>query len=241
MHKVLLVDDVSMFVELQKSYLERSALEIFTAHNGMEALELCRSERPVLVFMDLHMPVMDGASCCAAIKQDPLLSDTNVVLITSENKLADRGRCMEAGCDDFLTKPLDRKIFLETARSFLPEVERRNRRVNCRITAKFRACGMSYSGTIMDLSREGFYLATDWELEKGTELEMVFALPEPHTAIIQTRAEVAWLNTRNCRKKRSLPEGVGLKIVKIDPAFSESLGRFVEQPSEINERAWKAS
>ncbi|MBJ6727822.1 response regulator [Geomesophilobacter sediminis] len=241
MHKVLLVDDVSMFVELQRSYLEPSDLKILTAYNGLEALEVCRSERPELVFMDLHMPVMDGAAVCAAVKKDPNLADTRIVMITSETKTGDHSVCYNAGCDDLLTKPLDRKIFLETARRFLPKVERRNRRVGCRIRAAYRASGTSHSGLIMDVSREGLYLSTNCAVEEGTQLDLVFALPEPHTAIIQTRGEVAWINFPEDRKKPSLPQGFGLRIVKIDPESSASLARFVEQPSPFIEPIWKAS
>jgi two-component system, OmpR family, alkaline phosphatase synthesis response regulator PhoP len=105
-NKVLIVDDVNMFLELERDYLQLSAVNILTANDGKEALRICRSERPTLVFMDLHMPVMDGAESCRAIKKDSQLRDTQVVLITSESNQADRTLCIDAGCDDFLTKPL---------------------------------------------------------------------------------------------------------------------------------------
>lgn len=241
MLKILLVDDVPMFVELQKGYLEPSTLKILTAQNGMEALEICRKERPDLVCMDLNMPVMDGAACCQAIRNDPQLSQTRVVLIISAGKPADQGRCVEAGCNDFLTKPLDRIVYLETARKYLPIVERRNRRVSCRFKAKFRAEGLSFSATIMDVSWQGVYLATDWVPDLGTEVELVFALPDPFSAIIQVRAAVAWLNTKRNRKKPALPEGFGLKFINMPRATEENMRNFVDAQVESSAPVWRPS
>ena len=230
--KVLLVDDVSMFIELQKDYLQLSAVNILTARNGKEALKICQTERPVLVFMDLNMPIMNGADCCKALKEDPQLKSTKVVLITSEGKDADRSMCLAAGCDDFLTKPLDRAIFLETARRLLPAIDRRDKRVACHLKTKFRAFGVTLSGNIVNLSRHGAYLATDYDLEKGAPLDLIFALPEPHGSIIQVRGRVAWLNTRKSRHKRSLAEGFGVEFLSPSEETTSGLARFIE--NELN-------
>ena len=69
--KVLLVDDVTMFLELQKVFLKLSSVHVLTACNGIEAIEMARRERPALIFMDLHLPGMNGDECCAAIKLAP--------------------------------------------------------------------------------------------------------------------------------------------------------------------------
>jgi uncharacterized protein (TIGR02266 family) len=230
--KILLVDDVSMFVELQKDYLQRSAVSILTARDGKEALRICQTERPALVFMDLHMPVMNGADCCRALKEDRQLNSTRVVLITSEGKDADRSLCLAAGCDDFLTKPLDRNVFLEAARGLLPSIDRRDNRIDCRLKVKYRAFGVTLSGFVVNLSRQGVYLATDYEVGKGAMLDLVFALPEPHGAIIQTRGRVAWVNSKKVRLKQSLPEGFGVEFVSPSEETAGDLARFLE--SELN-------
>ena len=225
--KVLLVDDVSMFVELQKDYLQLSAVNILTARDGKEALQICRAERPVLVFMDLHMPVMNGADCCKALKADQQLKSTNVILITSEGKDADRSLCLAAGCDDFLTKPLDRHVYLEAARRLLPAIDRRDKRVSCHLKVKFRAFGVTLSGHVANLSEKGIYLVTDYELERGAPLDLVFALPEPHGGIIQTKGRVAWLNTKKSRQKHSLDFGFGVEFLSPAEETVRELARFV--------------
>ncbi|MBJ6802512.1 response regulator [Geomonas propionica] len=225
-HKVLLVDDVSMFLELEKDFLALSAVDILTARNGVDALRICREQRPDLVIMDLHMPVMDGADCCRAIKKAPHLSSP-VIMVTSEGKEADRLLCLEAGCDDLLFKPLDRVIFLDTARRLLPAVDRRDRRGSCRFNVKFRAFGLTLSGFSVNLSQNGLYLASDMNLAEGTMLEMLFALPEPVGAIIQTKGRIAWLNISKARRKSALPEGFGIQFIGISDEDRERIDRYV--------------
>ena len=231
--KVLLVDDVSMFIELQKDYLQLSAVSILTARDGKEALRICQSERPFLVFMDLHMPVMNGADCCRALKEDPRLKATRVILITSEGKEADRSLCLAAGCDDFLTKPLDRNLFLDAARRQLPAIDRRERRVACHLKVKYRAFGVTLSGYIENLSLNGAYLAADHDLEMGTAVDLIFALPEPQGGIVQLRGRVAWRNSGKARRKPSLAPGFGVEFVSPSEETARELARFLESELSI--------
>lgn len=233
--KVLLVDDVNMFIELERDYLQLSAVSVLTARDGEEALRICRLQRPDLVFMDLHMPIMNGADCCREIKSDNRLS-TSVILITTEGKEEDRQLCLRAGCDGFLTKPLDRHVFLEAARKLLPAIDRRDLRVNSRLNVKFRAFGLTLSGFASNLSQNGMYVTADVELEEDATVEIIFALPEPFGAIIQTRARVAWQNSSKTRKKPSLPPGFGLEFLSIDEGAREQIGRFVDSLERTSAR-----
>ena len=226
--KVLIVDDVQMFVDLERDYLQLSAVRVLTARNGQEALDICRELHPELVFMDLHMPVMNGAECCRAIKSDPRLKSIPVVLITSEGKAEDRRTSLAAGCDDFLTKPLDRHIFLEAARRLLPTINRRETRVACRINVKYRAFGVTLSGVVSDLSQNGLYLATDLGVQMGAEIELLFALPEPVGSIIQAKGRVAWRNTEGLRQKLTLPPGFGVEFQSLPEEAARNIDRFIE-------------
>jgi len=238
--KVLLVDDVSMFVELMKDYLQLSSVNVLTARDGQEAFRICKAERPDLVFMDLNMPLMNGADCCRAIKREPKLSCA-VVLITSEGKEADRQLCLEAGCDDFLTKPLDRHIFLDSARKFLPSIDRRDRRGNCRFNVKFRAFGVTLSGFASNLSQHGLYLAADVAVDTDSQIDLIFALPDPVGAIIQTKGRVAWQNTSKARKKPSLPEGFGIEFLSVTEEQKRQIDRYLETLKTPTSRALRVS
>ena len=117
--KILLVDDTKLFLKLEREYLKQSSVVILTAENGRQALEIARNERPDLIYMDLNMPEMDGATCCAALKADPELRSIPVILVTTAGMSESVEQCKHAGCDGFLTKPIDRKTFLEMGRKFL--------------------------------------------------------------------------------------------------------------------------
>src|SRR5512144_2241892 len=81
--KILLVDDSRLFIEMEKEFLQPCAVMIYTARDGREALELVRMVRPDLIYMDLHMPEMDGAECCAALKADPDMKCIPVVMVVT--------------------------------------------------------------------------------------------------------------------------------------------------------------
>jgi CheY-like chemotaxis protein len=225
--KILLVDDVTMFLELQKMFLKLTSARILTAKNGEEAIEVVRRERPELIFMDQHMPVMGGAECCAKLKADPEFKTLPIVMLTSEGKTEERDICRKAGCDGFLTKPLDRALYLETVRSYLPDIDRRGKRVPCWTKAKFCAFGVTLSGDVLNLSTNGIYLATDYEVVQGTELELSFALPDGSGTMIQAKGKVAWLNNLKGRVKQEIHAGVGVEFIVITEESRANLKRFV--------------
>jgi CheY-like chemotaxis protein len=226
--KILLVDDVAMFLELQKMFLRLSSVRILTANDGVEALQTAKREMPSLIFMDLHMPNMGGAECCARIKEDPQLRSIPVVMITTEGKEEDKALCLKAGCDAFMTKPIDRVLYLEMARKFVPTVDRRETRIPYRGKAKFRVYGLTLSGEILDISARGVYVATDYEVEKETSLELVFAVQEQNCAVIQARGRVAWVNSRNDKRKKAFPAGFGVELIAITEESNRTLQHFVE-------------
>jgi Response regulator receiver domain len=79
--KILLVDDVDFFPEIEKDYLPQIPAEILIAGNGQIALEQAEQHRPNVIFMDVNMPVMDGLTCCRKLKADPRLKDIPVIMI----------------------------------------------------------------------------------------------------------------------------------------------------------------
>lgn len=230
--KVLLVDDVNLFLELEKEYLRRLPMSVFVARDGREALTICQRENPDLIFMDLNMPVMNGADCCRVIKQDQRYRSTPVVLITSEGKEEDRLLCFDAGCDEFLTKPLDRDRFLSVTHRLLPQIDHDSAMVGCHSRAKFRAFGVTFSGFVVEINKKCLYLSTHYDLEQGTLLDLIFALPDPAAPVIQAKGRVTWLNTRENRTRTTLPEGVGVEFVSLSDAAGRDISRFVEEQTK---------
>ena len=108
--KVLIVDDephIRLLLEQTLDELEDLDVQILTARDGGEALDLVKSERPQVVLLDVMMPVMNGFDVCRAIKDSAELSDTYVVLLTAKGQEFDRETGNEAGADVYITKPFD--------------------------------------------------------------------------------------------------------------------------------------
>jgi putative two-component system response regulator len=105
--KVLIVDDVSANVDLLKTLLTREGYTVVTASDGEQALEMVAREHPDLVLMDVLMPKLSGYEVCERIKQNKATRLTPVVLITALQQTGDRIQGINAGADDFLSKPLN--------------------------------------------------------------------------------------------------------------------------------------
>jgi two-component system alkaline phosphatase synthesis response regulator PhoP len=120
--KVLIVDDevhIRTLIEQTLEDLEDEGVELLTAGNGAEALEMIRAERPNLVFLDVMMPRMNGFDVCNAIKHELGLKDVYVVMLTAKGQEFDKQRGAEVGADIYMTKPFDPDELLDKARNVL--------------------------------------------------------------------------------------------------------------------------
>lgn len=107
MHKVLYIDDTENNRILVTRRLERKGYRVLTAESATEGLKVAAHERPDLILMDMGMPDLDGWSATRQIKTDPNLSQIPVIALTAHAMQGDREKALEAGCDDYETKPFD--------------------------------------------------------------------------------------------------------------------------------------
>ncbi|RIK86303.1 MAG: PleD family two-component system response regulator [Hyphomicrobiales bacterium] len=105
--RILVVDDVPANVKLLEARLLAEYFEVLTAYNGAEALEACENGRVDVVLLDVMMPDMDGFEVCRRLKADAATQHIPVVMVTALDQVSDRVRGLEAGADDFLTKPVN--------------------------------------------------------------------------------------------------------------------------------------
>jgi len=122
MPTVLIVDDehhIRLLIEQTLEELEDEGVELLMAADGEAALEIVRAQKPDLVFLDVMMPRMNGFDVCRAIKGDPGLGGTYVVLLTAKGQAYDREQGLSAGADLYVTKPFDPDEVLRRARSVL--------------------------------------------------------------------------------------------------------------------------
>ena len=105
--KILLVEDNELNRDMLIRRLTRARLEVISAGDGQQALDLMRQEQPAVVLMDMNLPVMDGWTACRQARQDDNISHIPIIALTAHASDADRLVALEAGCDDYATKPVD--------------------------------------------------------------------------------------------------------------------------------------
>ncbi len=115
--RILVVDDVAVNLKLLETRLTAEYFDVTLAMSGAEALAICGQGRVDVVLLDVMMPGMDGFETCRRLKADPMTAHLPVVMVTALDQPADRVRGLEAGADDFLTKPVDEIALLARVRS----------------------------------------------------------------------------------------------------------------------------
>jgi CheY-like chemotaxis protein len=122
--RILIVDDERRTLLLMERTLrdlqdDHDDVEILTAGDGAEALEIIMAERPALVYLDLMMPYVDGLDVCKTVKSEQGVPETYIVMLTAMGQEADRQSAREVGADLYLTKPFDPDKVLEIAKDVL--------------------------------------------------------------------------------------------------------------------------
>jgi two-component system cell cycle response regulator DivK len=107
MVKILLIEDNEMNRDMLSRRLAKRGYEVVVAVDGRQGVEKARSERPALVLMDMSLPVLDGWEATRELRADPSTRPIPIIALTAHAMAGDREKALEAGCDDFDTKPIE--------------------------------------------------------------------------------------------------------------------------------------
>ncbi|MDR2441000.1 MAG: response regulator [Planctomycetaceae bacterium] len=135
-YKILIADDNLANVELLEAYLANFDYQIETAADGAETLELVTSFSPDLVLLDIMMPKLSGFEVCEKLKNDPKTKGIMILMVTALSELGDIERAVNAGCDDYLSKPINKFELVKRVenmlklRSITGELERLRRYID---------------------------------------------------------------------------------------------------------------
>ena len=113
MSKILLVEDNELNRDMLSRRLKRRDYEVEMAVDGQEGVDLTRSLMPDLVLMDMSLPIIDGWTATGILKSDATTRHIPIIALTAHAMEGERQKCLDAGCDDFDTKPIEFKRLLE--------------------------------------------------------------------------------------------------------------------------------
>jgi len=121
-HTVLVVEDNDMNMQLVEYLLEEGGYSIVKASSGEEALAITRDEAapaPDLILMDIHLPGMDGLSVVRQMKTDARTQRVPILALTAHAMRGDKDRFLDAGCDGYISKPIDVKTFIASIQNYI--------------------------------------------------------------------------------------------------------------------------
>jgi len=227
---ILIVDDVDFFLEIEKHFLKNTPATIRTAKNGREALEKVREYPPDLIYLDLNMPLMDGATCCRLLKSEERFRKIPIIMVLAAKGQEDLDVCRSAGCDEIITKPVDKRLFLELGHKFLYNIDRRDLRVPFQTSIKIWMEGKEYRGESFDLSENGIYVKYREPVPEDATLRLAFTLgSEPDQEVFEVGGRVSWVNQGFPRSNMNLPQGFGVEFKLMNKAKTELLKNWVDQ------------
>ncbi len=119
MVKILLVEDNEMNRDMLSRRLIRKKFEVVIAVDGAEGVDMSISEAPDIILMDMSLPILDGWQATKKIKADPQTKNIPVIAMTAHAMAGDREKCLDAGCDDYDTKPVEFPRLLDKIKNLI--------------------------------------------------------------------------------------------------------------------------
>lgn len=259
--RVLVVDDILSNVKLLEAKLTAEYFEVVSAFNGLECLAKIDAAAPDIVLLDVMMPGMDGFEVCRRIKNNPKTAHIPVVMVTALDQPSDRVAGLDAGADDFLTKPVDDAALFARVRS-LVRLKMMTDELRMRETTGQSMGLIDPAETLMDANPTGRILIIEdrpesvaWfatALQPGHEVASVDTFEEAlvrvrggdYDLIVVSLGMRGFDGLRLCSQLRSLPEGRNVPILvvvtdgdrrKLTQALEMGVNDYLTRPVDKNE------
>ena len=259
--RVLVVDDILSNVKLLEAKLSAEYFEVVSAYNGQEALTKVEEQEPDIVLLDVMMPGMDGFEVCRRIKNNPKTAHLPVVMVTALDQPSDRVAGLDAGADDFLTKPVDDAALFARVRS-LVRLKMMTDELRLREATGQNMGLVDPAETLVEASPTGRLLIIEdrpesvaWFTSALTPANEVSSADTFEEALVRVRGGdfdliVVSLGLRGfdglrlCSQLRSLPEGRNVPILvlvsdgdrrKLTQALEMGVNDYLTRPVDKNE------
>lgn len=221
MKKILIVDDLKPFIEKEKSVLSRSDVHIFSATSARDALEIHKNVAVDLMVIDLDMPGISGDQLCTAIKNDPVLKETSIIMVTRPRE-ADIERCRKCGADEYITKPIIPEVLMQKAGNLLKVPVRKAYRVPVKTGIRIDRDGEVFNASLVNVSMSGILMETERQLKIGDIAGCTFFLPG--SPAVTVSGEVV----RKSEKLGSLTIQYGLQFKDISKNAEQTIDKYVK-------------
>ncbi|WP_020677465.1 response regulator [Geopsychrobacter electrodiphilus] len=228
MAKILLVDDVDLFLELERSYLEGLGYDLVTASSGEETLARIERVEPDILLLDFYMPGIDGDEVCATLRKNPRWQNLPIIMVTAAGKPEEVQRCLLSGCDDYITKPVNKQELREKVKRLLGLVHRRTvDRVPLELSVNLKGAGQEQQLKTRDVSHNGVYLKTETLLPENSMVELSIKLSDEKTLDLFGKVK---------RIEQDGEKGLGVYLVNPDAKDQKDIDNLIRQ-GMVNLRA----
>lgn len=223
MKKVLLVDDVKLFIAMEKSLLNRQNLQIFTANSGPEAIDIHKREQVDLILLDLNMPHMNGDEVCRIIRSNDSLKSVSIIMVTTSPKKEDIEACMNAGANDYIAKPINATELLDKVGKYLDIQHRQSLRVLSRIEIKAQNGNREFLSYAVNISSSGILLESADNINMGDMIKTSLFLPGSFHAI-----NVEGTVVRKVENGAGKMPHYGVKFINITGKAMEIIEKYID-------------
>ncbi|MFQ5329383.1 MAG: response regulator [Thermodesulfobacteriota bacterium] len=228
MIKVLLVDDIRLFLEIEQTLLNRPDITIFTATSGEEAIQIHERENVDVILLDLLMPGMDGETVCKHIRADSRLMGVSIIMVTTSTSPEDIERCIEAGANDYILKPINPTELLTKFQRYVKVAQRWDLRILTRMdvsVADQDSMG-SFMGNTVNISSSGVLVECTHNLDVGDAVSCSFSLPG-NTSTITSTGEV--VRSKEINHTQSRITRYGIRFLDIGEEEQNMIESFISR------------
>jgi CheY-like chemotaxis protein len=222
--KVLLVDDVRLFLQLEETFFKRTGCQVLTAASGDEAIKAASKHLPDLILLDYLMPDMNGDEVCQKLRASHETKSIPIIIVSTSAKEEDIAKCFDAGANDYVTKPINPNDVLNKAAKMMSIPYRLHRR----LAVNFRVAGegpsQTFSGFSKNLSRSGILIEADNRFEAGTELQLLLPIL-PNEKQISIKGQIV----RTARDIQGEKHLLGIRFVDISGEEDQAIKQYVDK------------
>lgn len=225
MKRVLIIDSSKSFAQFLKYVLTRLDYEVIYFDNANQVLEEIESIMPDLILSESKLSELSGIDLCKKLKERSFVSNIPFAIISIDGTIETRHRAQEAGCIDYLTKPVTARTIHELLERHLPySSSRSNIRARMNINVLIDDGVKSREVKTATIGEGGLYACTDDTCKEGTKLKILLPLPGLGSAL-EIQGEVIYLTNAN---NIGMPNGMGIKFVGMDHNTSTLLRHYME-------------